>query len=210
MAWNKETEMQEIKNIIFDFGGVLVDLDKQRCIEAFDKIGAHKIVKYVDECRQEDLFHDLEVGNTGIGDFCREVRHLSSGCKASDEEICNAWNSLLTGIPEQRLEKLASLKGRYRMVLLSNTNPIHWQKALDGMFRHNGMDVDDYFEGTFLSYRMHMLKPDPQIFVKTLMTSDMMAYETLFIDDSPINCAAASELGMMSLNLKGDEWLDRV
>lgn len=110
MARNKKTGMQEIKNIIFDFGGVLVDLDKQRCIEAFDKIGAHKIVKYVDECRQEDLFHDLEVGNTGIGDFCREVRRLSSGCKASDEEICNAWNSLLTGIPEQRLENWQALR----------------------------------------------------------------------------------------------------
>lgn len=202
--------MQEIKNIIFDFGGVLVDLDKQRCMEAFDNIGAHEIVKYVDECRQEDLFHDLEVGNTGIGEFCSEVRRVSDRCNASDDDICDAWNALLTGIPAQRLEKLASLKDRYRMVLLSNTNPIHWDKAVNGLFGHKGMDVDDYFENTFLSYRMHMLKPDPQIYGKVLMDSGMTAYETLFIDDSPANCAAASELGMMSLNLTGDEWLDRV
>ena len=96
------------------------------------------------------------------------------------------------------------------MVLLSNTNPIHWDKAVNGLFGHKGMDVDDYFENTFLSYRMHMLKPDPQIYGKVLMDSGMTAYETLFIDDSPANCAAASELGMMSLNLTGDEWLDRV
>lgn len=202
--------MQEIKNIIFDFGGVLVDLDKRRCMEAFDNIGAHEIVKYVDECRQEDLFHDLEVGNTGIGEFCSEVRRVSDRCNASDDDICDAWNALLTGIPAQRLEKLASLKDRYRLLLLSNTNPIHWGKAADGMFSHKGMEVDDYFENTFLSYRMHMLKPDPQIYGKVLMDSGMTAYETLFIDDSPANCAAASELGMMSLNLTGDEWLDRV
>ena len=201
--------MQEIKNIIFDFGGVLVDLDKRRCMEAFDNIGAHEIVKYVDECRQEDLFHDLEVGNTGIGEFCSEVRRVSDRCNASDDDICDAWNALLTGIPAQRLEKLASLKDRYRLLLL-NTNPIHWGKAADGMFSHKGMEVDDYFENTFLSYRMHMLKPDPQIYGKVLMDSGMTAYETLFIDDSPANCAAASELGMMSLNLTGDEWLDRV
>ncbi|WP_443983317.1 HAD family hydrolase [Xylanibacter rarus] len=210
MARNKEAEMQEIKNIIFDFGGVLVKIDKHRCIEAFDKIGAHEIVRYVDECRQEDLFHDLEVGNTGVEEFCNEVRRICTGCNAGDADICEAWNALLTGIPRQRLEKLTSLKGRYRMVLLSNTNPIHWQKALDGMFRNDGMDVDDYFEKTYLSYRMHMLKPDPQIFGKVLMDSGMAAYETLFIDDSPVNCAAASQLGMMSLNLTGDEWLDRV
>ena len=202
--------MQEIKNIIFDFGGVLVNLDKHRCIEAFDKIGAHEIVRYVDECRQEDLIHDLEVGNTGVEEFCNEVRRICTGCNADDADICEAWNALLTDIPRQRLEKLTSLKGRYRMVLLSNTNPIHWQKALDGMFRNDGMDVDDYFEKTYLSYRMHMLKPDPQIFGKVLMDSGMAAYETLFIDDSPVNCAAASQLGMMSLNLTGDEWLDRV
>ncbi len=210
MARYKEVEMQEIKNIIFDFGGVLVDLDKHRCIEAFDSIGAHEIVRYVDECRQEDLFHDLEVGNTGVDEFCNEVRRVSEGCNATDGDICEAWNALLTGIPEQRLEKLASLKDRYRMVLLSNTNPIHWDKAVNGLFGHKGMDVDDYFENTFLSYRMHMLKPDPQIYGKVLMESGMTAYETLFIDDSPVNCAAASELGMMSMNVIGDEWLYRV
>lgn len=96
--------MQEIKNIIFDFGGVLVNLDKHRCIEAFDKIGAHEIVRYVDECRQEDLFHDLEVGNTGVEEFCNEVRRICTGCNADDADICEAWNALLTGIPRQRLE----------------------------------------------------------------------------------------------------------
>lgn len=202
--------MQEIKNIIFDFGGVLVDLDKQRCIEALSNIGAHEIVRYVDECRQEDLFHDLEVGNTGVEEFCNEVRRICTGCNADDADICEAWGALLTGIPVQRLEKLASLKDRYRIVLLSNTNPIHWHKAVSGMFRYGGMDVEDYFENTFLSYRMRMLKPDLQIFDKVLLDSGMAAYETMFIDDSPANCAAASELGMMSLNLVGDEWLDRV
>lgn len=76
-----------IKNLIFDFGGVLVGLDRQRCIDAFTRIGAGAIAGYVDECRQEDLFHELEVGAIGVAGFCDEVRRACLGCTASDAEI---------------------------------------------------------------------------------------------------------------------------
>lgn len=202
--------MQGIRNIIFDFGGVLVNLDKHRCVEAFRSIGAADIACYVDECRQEDLFHDLEVGGIGIGDFCGEVRRRCPGCAATDESICGAWNALLTGIPVRRIEKLLSLRHRYRLMLLSNTNPIHWQKAVRDFFPFGGCGVEDYFERTFLSYEMRMLKPDMQIFKRVLSEAGISAGETLFIDDSAANCAAAAELGIMSMHVAGgDEWLGR-
>lgn len=207
MASCKTEQMREIKNIIFDFGCVLVDLDKHRCIDAFRRIGAGSIAGYVDECRQEDLFHDLEVGYSGISGFCAAVKRKSDGCNATDEDICDAWNALLTGIPAHRLEWLGELKKRYRLLLLSNTNPIHWHKATADYFTACGLTVDDYFEKTYLSYRMHLLKPDRRIFEEVLADARISASETLFIDDSPANCRAAEALGISVMNVNdGDEW----
>ena len=192
-----------MRNIIFDFGGVLVNLDRKRCIDAFTRIGAGAIAGYVDECRQEDLFHDLEVGDTGVGQFCDAVRQACGGCRA--------WDALLTGIPRRRLDKLAELKRDFRLVLLSNTNPIHWRKAVDDYFTQGGLNVNYYFEKTYLSYEMRMLKPDEEIYRKVLDSSGMDAGDTLFIDDSKANCAAAERLGITSMHVTcGDEWTERL
>ncbi len=200
-----------MRNIIFDFGGVLVNLDRKRCIDAFTRIGAGAIAGYVDECRQEDLFHDLEVGDTGVGQFCDAVRQACGGCNATDEDICGAWDALLTGIPKRRLDKLAELKRDFRLVLLSNTNPIHWRKAVDDYFTQGGLNVNYYFEKTYLSYEMRMLKPDEEIYRKVLDSSGMDAGDTLFIDDSKANCAAAERLGITSMHVTcGDEWTERL
>ena len=200
-----------MRNIIFDFGGVLVNLDRTRCIDAFTRIGAGAIAGYVDECRQEDLFHDLEVGDTGVGQFCDAVRQACGGCNATDEDICGAWDALLTGIPRRRLDKLAELKRDFRLVLLSNTNPIHWRKAVDDYFTQGGLNVNYYFEKTYLSYEMRMLKPDEEIYRKVLDSSGMDAGDTLFIDDSKANCAAAERLGITSMHVTcGDEWTERL
>ena len=200
-----------MRNIIFDFGGVLVGLDRRRCIDAFVRIGAGAIAGYVDECRQEDLFHDLEVGDTDVSQFCDAVRRACPGCTATDDDICSAWNALLTGIPRRRLDKLAELKRAYRLVLLSNTNPIHWRKAADDYFTQGGLTVGDYFEKTYLSYEMHMLKPGEAIFRKVLDDSGMTAGETVFIDDSAANCAAAGRLGIKTVHVtEADEWIGRL
>ena len=203
--------MQGIKNIVFDLGCVLVDLDKQRCIDAFNAIGAAPVSVYVDECRQEDLFHDLETGRSSVAEFCAEVRRKSPCCRASDADICAAWASLLTGIPARRIEALLRLRQQYRLFLLSNTNEIHWQKAVDCFFPYQGFGVEDYFERIFLSYRMHLVKPDHKIFTTMLHDAGIVAAETLFIDDSPANCAAARDLGIqVLLSPAGDDWTDKL
>lgn len=200
-----------MRNIIFDFGGVLVDLDRKRCIEAFTRIGAGAIAGYVDECRQEDLFHDLEVGDIGVGQFCSAVRRACPGCKATDADICDAWNSLLAGIPKRRLDRLAELKRSHRLVLLSNTNPIHWRKAATDYFTQGGLTAGHYFANVYLSYAMHLLKPDEAIFRRVLDEEGIAAGETLFVDDSAANCAAAARLGIATLHAsRPDEWLDRL
>lgn len=197
-----------MKNIIFDFGRVLVGLDKQRCVDAFRAIDAGDVAVYVDECRQEDLFHDLETGKTGVAEFCDEVRRKSPRCRATDDEICRAWNLLLTDIPTARLQRLLQLRESYRLFVLSNTNPIHWQKAVSDFFPYRGHGVDDYFERVFLSYRMHLVKPAPEIYVRLIAETGIRPEETLFIDDSEANCSAAAGLGLNVFHAPtGGEWL---
>ena len=166
-------ETKKIKNLVFDFGGILVGLDKHRCIAALDSIGAYEISVYVDECRQEDLFHEL-----------------------------------LTGIPLHKLKMLENLKQHYRLFLLSNTNVIHWERSVNEFFRDHEWGINDFFERLFLSYEMGMVKPDTEIFSTMLDDAGLKAEETLFIDDSAANCAAAAALGINVLHDKeGEKWV---
>lgn len=198
----------EIKNIIFDLGGVLVDLDGERCMDAFGKIGAAEIVEYVRDHRTEDLFWDAEVGNITLWQFCDEVRRIS-GCKAYNEDIVWAWNQLLGKITDERKQRLLDLKAKgFRLFLLSNTNYMHWQYCAEELFPYKHYIAEDYFEHIFLSYQMHKAKPNADIYTQVLAESGIEPDETLFIDDSKENCDAAEKLGIITLqNTEPDLWL---
>ena len=202
--------MQEIKNIIFDLGGVLVGLDGQRCIEAFETIGAHEISAYVRDHRTEDLFMDAEIGKINQQEFCREVRHITN-CKAKDEDIVEAWCLLLGRTPSFKLQKIVDLRQEYRLFLLSNTNDMHWNFCEQQSFSHHGYSVKDCFEKVYLSYQMHLAKPSKEIFEAVLKDSHIEAEATLFIDDSSQNCKAAESLGLHTLLNTGlDDWVEAI
>lgn len=157
-----------IKNIIFDLGGVLVGLDPKRCIEAFRKVGCGVLANYVEEHRTEDLFLDTELGRISQEEFCNEVRRLSL-TDTEDKDIVWAWNQLLTDIPVSKLRLLQRLRADgYRVFLLSNTNIMHWSYCRDHLFTVDGHCADDYLEHIFLSYEMHLAKPDTTIFFQAL------------------------------------------
>ena len=113
-------EMHNIKNLIFDFGGVLVDLDKARCLQAFSQLGFTEADKMIDAYSQQGLFGQLEDGTISPEEFCAEVRRLTT-CQATDENIWQAWNSFFVGIPTWILEALIELKKHYPIYLLSIT-----------------------------------------------------------------------------------------
>lgn len=197
-----------IKNIVFDFGCVIVDLDKKKCIAALDSIGAHAISNYVDECKQTDMFLDLELGKIDVKGFCDEIRQHAPGCNASDKEISLAWGDLLTGIPKHRLDAVNSLHKRYNTFLLSNSNPIHWDKSVENFFPQSGHEPQYYFDKMFVSYKLGMIKPDPRIFTTLITETGIIPEETLFIDDSIANCEAAEKFGIKTLHVtNGDEWI---
>lgn len=196
-----ENILKGIKNIVFDFGGIIVDLDKRKCIDALNAIGAQEIPSYVDECRQTDMFLELELGTIGTDEFCDEIRRHAPGCTATNHEICEAWGELLTGIPVERLQRIERLHERYNTFLLSNSNPVHWGKSVERFFPKAGHAPEYYFDKMFISYKMGMAKPDPRIFQTMLEEAGIAAEETLFIDDSMANCKAAEALGIRTLHL---------
>lgn len=196
-----------IKNIIFDFGCVIVNLDRQKCVEALDAVGAHEISSYVDECRQTDMFLELELGTIGVAEFCAEVRRKAPGCTASDEAIAEAWGALLTDIPLRRLHRLEELHKKYRLYLLSNSNPVHWEKSAERFFPLGGHAPEFYFDQMFISYKMGLTKPDPRIFETLLKETGIVPHETLFVDDSLANCRMAESMGIRALHVNnGDDW----
>lgn len=199
---------QNVKNIIFDLGCVLVGLDKQRCVRAFEQIGAENVAAYVRDHRTADLFFDIETGQMTTEEFCDEVRSMSR-CKAKNEEIVWAWNQLLLGIPDEKKQRLVELKKEYRLFLLSNTNDMHWQKCVKDFFPYHNLGVNDYFEDIYLSYKLQLTKPDRQIFETVLRHSQLQAAETLFIDDVKENCESAAQLGIQVMHeTTGNDWIN--
>ena len=196
---------KKIKNIVFDLGGVLVGFDGQRCINGFEALGCHDVAQYVVEHRTEDLFYDIELGRINTGDFCNRVREMSE-VAASDADIISAWNSLLTPMKPEKRKSLEELRRRgYKLYLLSNTNDMHWQLC-GYVFR-----IATLFDHCFLSYEMHLAKPDEEIFREVLRQTGCDAAETLFIDDNRDNVEAARRVGMHAfLNETLDAWLSEV
>lgn len=198
-----------IKNIVFDLGGVLCGLDAERCIRAFHQIGAEEVAVYVEEHRVEDLFLQSELGYITTEEFCEEVRRITQR-PIDDEKIVWAWNELLTGITPERRQAVLELSKKYRLFILSNTNDMHWKKweASSLLPLKGEVFKDGVFEKCFLSYELHLAKPQREIFETVLQQADIKADETLFIDDSLKNCEAAEALGIHTYhNERINDWL---
>ncbi len=140
-------------NLLFDYGGVLVDLDKQRCIRAFEALG-FDIRPYLGTYAQAGFFSELERGAISVEGFCDKIREAAGNESLSDTDICNAWKDYLTGVPAERLEMLLKIARHYPVYLLSNTNTIHWKMAEEDYFNFQGHTVDDFFRKKFLSFEI--------------------------------------------------------
>ena len=184
-----------IKNLLIDLGGVLINLDRQRCIENFQKLGLRNVEELLDISNQDGILMQQEKGLITPAEFRNGVREMI-GKVVSDKQIDAAWNSFLVDIPTHKLDLLLKLREKYVVYLLSNTNEIHWKWTCKNLFPYRTFKVEDYFEKTYLSFEMKMAKPEPEIFKAILDDAGIEPEETLFIDDSEINCKAAQNLGI--------------
>ena len=198
-----------IKNIIFDWGGVLIHLDKQRCTEAFAKHGVEVSDEVTNPYGQRTDLKDFELGLMTVDEFHETVRRIYAPT-LSDEQIDEAWSALLLDIPEYKLDMLLNLKKQYRLFLLSNTNAVHWQVGRK-RFDYKGHKAEDYFDQIFLSHEIHELKPTPEAFLKVAQLAGIEPEETLFIDDLQVSCDAAAALGFHTYCPSANtNWLDEL
>ena len=186
---------KNIKNIVFDLGGVLIDLDFKSAINGLQKAGFTNVKEQLQAFDREGIFQKFELGEISADEFRASIRE-NSNVSLTDEEVDSLWNLMLLEIPREKLELILDLRGKYMVYLLSNTNSIHWDYVCKNAFNYRGFRVSDYFEKTFLSFEMHLAKPDKAIFEKMLEDANLLAEETLFIDDLEANCKAAEEVGI--------------
>ena len=186
---------KNIKNIVFDLGGVLIDLDFKSAINGLQKAGFTNVKEQLQAFDNEGIFQKFELGEISADEFRASIRE-NSNVSLTDEEVDSLWNLMLLEIPREKLELILDLRSKYMVYLLSNTNSIHWDYVCKNAFNYRGFRVNDYFEKTFLSFEMHLAKPDKAIFEKMLYEANLLPEETLFIDDLEANCKAAEEVGI--------------
>ena len=186
-----------IKAIVFDIGGVLIDLDVPRCIRAFqDRMGFARITELLDPCHQKGIYGDLEQGILDADHFRDLILAVSRpGCKRSDVDEC--MGQLLSGVNPRTAAVVNGLKGRYQLYLASNNNPISMPRC-EACLAANGLDVNATFQGRFVSSDLKLLKPSRAFYLAVISGIGLPAQEILFIDDSQANVQAARETGMQA------------
>ena len=192
--------MDTIKNLLFDLGGVIMDIKRERCVEALTRLGVENADEMLGLYVQSGDFSRLENGSLSASEFRNSLRQqIKDGHEVSDEEIDNALNAFLLGIPAHRLAALRQLRKWYKIYLLSNTNPIMFYSEINRQFRQEGLTIGDYFDGQVVSFLARSNKPDRAIFEYAIGHLGINPRETLFIDDSQHNLDAAAALGFATV-----------
>lgn len=186
-----------IDTLLLDLGGVIMDIDRNRCVAAFEALGMTDIDAMLDPFTQKGLFKLLEEGDVSAQEFRREIRsHIPT--PVTDSQIDRAFEQFLLGIPSHRLKALRQLRPNYRIFMLSNTNPIMWNGFIANAFRAEDREREDYFDGMLPSFEARCMKPDPRIFKMAIERFGLNPATTLFCDDGQANCSAAAALGFQT------------
>ena len=193
--------MSSIKNIIFDLGGVFMNLDYKRTEQAFIDLGVTNFSELFTQHHSSPLFADMETGRISNEAFYDGLRKLS-GVNMPDEAIKKAWNAMLLDFPMERIVWLGELKKRYNLYLFSNTNHVHYDAFIETVKKQTGItDFNQYFIKAYYSHELGMRKPDIASFQKIIEEQKLNPAETLFIDDTLINVEAAAKTGLQIVHL---------
>ena len=199
--------MNNIKNIAFDLGGVVLALSYEQAVTRFGEIGLQDARRHLDAFEQKGIFGDLEAGRISAETFRLELSRLV-GRELTHEECYYAWHGYVDHVPPRNLEALLSLRGRgYKVCLLSNTNPFMMEWA-NRDFDGQGHPIGHFFDAMYLSYQCGVMKPHREIFEIMLRGQQALPEETIFVDDGQRNVEAAAALGMHTLHPQNNEdWI---
>ena len=200
----------KIKNIIFDWGGVISNIDYSKTAEAFTKLGLTDFEFVYNQLKQTTLFDDLETGSITPEEFRFEIRAmLPEG--VSNEDIDVAWTAMLLDLPKERLDLLEKVKEHYDMYLLSNTNEIHvtrYSKYIDQIYGHD--KFRNLFIKAYYSHEVGMRKPNVEIFEHVIEENGLVRSETLFIDDTPQHIEGAKKAGLHAYHLEKPQTINQI
>lgn len=195
--------IEGIKHIIFDLGGVLLNIDYSATEKAFETLGITDFKLRYSQLQQNHFFDDWETGKLSKVDFIKGLQDAAPDHKISEADIMVAWNAMLLDFPLRRLQILQQLRLYYDLFLLSNTNEIHeafFNEAL--MKTHGFQTIALFFDRTYLSHRVGKRKPGTEIFTQILEENELLPEHTLFIDDSPQHIETAKSLGIKTIYLE--------
>jgi len=191
-----------IKHIIFDLGGVLINIDHKLTEQAFIDSGITNFGELYSQLQQSDLFDKFEMGQMTREEFIRTMQQIGA-TPLTEEQIVTAWNAMLLDFPVRRLQILQQLRLYYDLVLLSNTNEIHEESFNAILMRSHGIpNIGVFFDKVYFSHRVGLRKPMAAIFQRVLDDTGFKPEQTLFIDDSPQHIAAAKALGIQTIYLE--------
>lgn len=193
--------MKQVKNIIFDLGGVLLTIDYQKTEDAFIALGMQSFPQWYKQDYCSVLFEQLETGQISATDFYTGLRNLS-GLKISDKEIANAWNAMLGSFLVKNLDWLNEIGKRYKIFLFSNTNIIHYEAFMQ-IYSNTGATkpFNDYFIKAYYSQQIGLRKPTIASYQYILNEQGLLAEETLMIDDTLKNIEGAKAAGLQTHHL---------
>ena len=200
--------MTPIKNIIFDLGNVLYDIDFNIMYDQFRALGIPDFQNHYTLNQSDELFFDLEKGFIDEVVFCNRFNQLYN-LSLSHGQIINAWNSLLKGYRKESMDWIKANQQKFPMFLFSNTNQIHFNFFIPQFEREIGGDFEALFKTPYYSHKMGMRKPDPASFQYILDQEGLIAAETLFIDDNEPNVSAAASVGLHVLYLQPGMLIER-
>lgn len=198
-----------IKNIIFDLGGVILNIDYQLTENAFKDLGMQNFDEVYSQQKQSGLFDQFEIGKLSAKEFIQQIK-VEANLAVDDQKIINAWNAMLLDLPEKRLKLLTQLKDSHTTFLLSNTNEIHFNAFSKIVEKETGQaSLSPFFKEVFYSHEIQLRKPEKKAFNHILLKHDLQPSKTLFIDDSPQHIASAKEMGINTYHLqKGEDILE--
>lgn len=194
--------MQPVKNIIFDLGGVILNLDFAAAEKAFGELGFEDFKQMFASGNVTSFIKDYEVGLIDDDQFVAEIRNFAK--KQNDDQLAiAAWNAMLVDFPKERIDFLRELKKKYRLFLFSNTNSIHL-KSFRQTFSDNFEKAvfDELFEKAYYSHEIKLRKPSKEAFEFVITDAGLNAAETLFIDDMLVNVEGAREAGLQAVQVK--------
>ena len=203
-------DLKNIKNIIFDLGGVILNVDYLKTIEAFKQIGIIDYDKIYTQNHQNELFNKIEKGTISMQGFRNEIRKLSVN-NITDDQIDEAWNSMVLDFPPERFDLLKELKNHFNCYLLSNTNEIHFIFYTNLLYKTFKIkNLSELFLKEYYSHIIGMRKPDIKFYELVLNENQLIPSETLFIDDTAINIEIADKTGINTYLLQKNETICKI